>query len=83
MRIEQAATKKQAKIDNKEFVIVGVNKFQLNEDESISYLEIDNEEVKNNQINNLKKIKNSRDESEVQKILNELRIAAKEKIKIY
>ena len=81
MRIEQAATKKQAKIDNKEFVIVGVNKFQLNEDESISYLEIDNEEVKNNQINNLKKIKNSRDESEVQKILNELRIAAKEKNK--
>ena len=81
MRIEQAATKKQAKIDNKEFVIVGVNKFQLNEDESISYLEIDNEEVKNNQINNLKKIKSSRDESEVQKILNELRIAAKEKNK--
>ena len=81
MRIEQAATKKQAKIDNKEFVIVGVNKFQLNEDESISYLEIDNEEVKNNQINNLKKIKSSRDESEIQKILNELRIAAKEKNK--
>merc|ERR1712078_766777 len=75
MRIEQAATKKQAKIDNKEFVIVGVNKFQLNEDESINYLEIDNEEVINNQINNLKKIKNSRDESEVKKILNELRIA--------
>ena len=61
MRIEQAATKKQAKIDNKEFVIVGVNKFQLDEDESISYLEIDNEEVKNNQINNLKKIKSSID----------------------
>ena len=81
LKIEESATKKQAKIDNKEFVIVGVNKFQLNEDESISYLEIDNEEVKNNQINNLKKIKSSRDESEVQKILNELRIAAKEKNK--
>ena len=38
-------------------MIVGVNKFQLNEDESISYLEIDNEEVKNNQINNLKRLK--------------------------
>ena len=79
MRIEQAATKKQAKIDNKELVIVGVNKFQLNEDESINYLEIDNEEVKNNQLNNIKKIKSTRNNSDVDRILNEITIAAKEK----
>ena len=79
MRIEQAATKKQAKIDNKELVIVGVNKFQLNEDESINYLEIDNEEVKNNQLNNIKKIKSTRNDSDVDRILNEITIAAKEK----
>ena len=35
MRIEQAATRKQAKIDNKEFIIVGVNKFTLEQDEEI------------------------------------------------
>ena len=50
MRIEQAATKKQAKIDNKEIIIVGVNEYKLEEDENINFLELDNEKVKNNQI---------------------------------
>ena len=81
MRIEQAATKKQAKIDNKEFIIVGVNKYELGEDEAINYLEIDNEEVKNNQLSNINKLKKNRIESEVQKILNELSVAAREKNK--
>ena len=48
MRIEQAATRKQAKIDNQDFIIVGVNKFKLKEEEIMNFLEIDNQEVKNN-----------------------------------
>ena len=81
MRIEQAATKKQAKIDNKEFIIVGVNKYRLEEDETINYLEIDNEEVKNNQLDKINQLRKNRSDSEVQKILNELRTAAREKNK--
>ena len=81
MRIEQAATKKQAKIDNKEFIIVGVNKYRLEEDETINYLEIDNEEVKNNQLDKINQLRKNRSDSEVQKILNELRTAARKKNK--
>ena len=53
MRIEQAATRKQAKIDNQDFIIVGVNKFKLKEEEIMNFLEIDNQEVKNNQLKKL------------------------------
>ena len=81
MRIEQAATRKQAKIDNQDFIIVGVNKFKLKEEEIMSFLEIDNQEVKNNQLKKLKKVKNTRNETEVVEILNELSLAAKEKNK--
>ena len=66
MRIEQAATKKQAKIDNKEIVIVGVNKFKLEEEENINFLEIDNEKVKNNQLKKITKLKKNRKETDVQ-----------------
>ena len=81
MRIEQAATRKQAKIDNQDFIIVGVNKFKLKEEEIMNFLEIDNQEVKNNQLEKLKKVKNTRNETEVVEILNELSLAAKEKNK--
>jgi methylmalonyl-CoA mutase len=77
MRIEQAATKKQAKIDNKDFVLVGVNKYRLKEEENISFLEIDNEEVRNNQIKRLNTIKSKRNNKKVDEILNELYKAAK------
>ena len=81
MRIEQAATKKQAKIDNKEIIIVGVNEFKLDEDENINFLEIDNEKVKNNQIKKLTKLKKNRKEINVQNILKELSTAARKKNK--
>ncbi len=81
MRIEQAATRKQAKIDNKDFIIVGVNKFKLKKEEIMNFLEIDNQKVKNNQLKKLKKVKNTRNEAEVVEILNELSLAAKEKNK--
>ena len=81
MRIEQAATLKQAKIDNKEIIIVGVNKFKLDEEEIINFLEIDNHEVKNNQLKKLKEVRKNRNEIKVIEVLNELSLAAKEKNK--
>ena len=81
MRIEQAATQKQAKIDNKEIIIVGVNKFKLEEEEIINFLEIDNHEVRNNQLKKLKEVKKNRNETKVIEILNELSLAAKDKNK--
>ena len=81
MRIEQAATQKQAKIDNKEIIIVGVNKFKLEEEEIINFLEIDNHEVRNNQLKKLKEVKKNRNDTKVIEILNELRLAAKGKNK--
>ena len=47
----------------------------------MNFLEIDNQEVKNNQLKKLKKVKNTRNENEVVEILNELSLAAKEKNK--
>ena len=81
MRIEQAATQKQAKIDNKEIIIVGVNKFKLEEEEIINFLEIDNHEVRNNQLKKLKEVKKNRNETKVIEILNELSLAARKKNK--
>ncbi|MDX1472186.1 MAG: methylmalonyl-CoA mutase, partial [Flavobacteriaceae bacterium] len=49
MRIEQAAAQKQARIDNGEDVIVGVNKFELKEEEDITTLEVDNQTVRKTQ----------------------------------
>jgi len=81
LRIEQAATKKQAKIDSKESIIVGVNKFESDDEDEIDYLEVDNNKVRNQQIERIKKIKLERDNLKVKKVLDELRSAAKNKNK--
>ena len=81
MRIEQAAAKKQAKIDNNEIAIVGVNKYRLEEEEEISFLEIDNDQVRKNQISRLKAIKATRNEEKIKMVLDELYHAAKNKNK--
>lgn len=81
LRIEQAATKKQAKIDSKESIIVGVNKFESDNEDEIHYLEVDNNKVRNQQIERIKKIKLERDSLKVKKALDELRSAAKNKNK--
>jgi len=75
MRIEQSATKKQAKIDSKRDIIVGVNEFKLDYDEQIQYLEINNK-VKDLQIERLKKVKKSRDQNKVDLSLTNLTNAA-------
>lgn len=77
MRIEQSAAKKQAKIDNSEQVIVGVNKYKLKFQDEIKLLEIDNELVCKNQINKIKKLKKNRNNDEVEKILNKIELCAK------
>ena len=77
MRIEQSAAKKQAKIDNSEQVIVGVNKYKVKFQDEISFLEIDNELVCKKQINRIKKLKKNRNDYDVKKILNEIKLCAK------
>jgi len=81
LRIEQAATKKQAKIDSKESIIIGVNKFESDDEDEIHYLEVDNNKVRSQQIERIKKIKLERDSLKVKKALDELRSAAKNKNK--
>ena len=76
MRIEEAAAKKQAKIDSGRDVIVGVNKYQLKEEDPLSILEVDNEAVRHSQIERLDNIKSSRNSEKVTKTLSNLTNAA-------
>jgi methylmalonyl-CoA mutase len=77
MRIEEAAAIKQAKIDSGHDVIVGVNKYSLKEEDPLHILEIDNEAVRNSQIERLNNLKDHRNNIEVQKSLVALTEAAK------
>jgi len=77
MRIEEAAAKKQAKIDSNQEVIVGVNKYQLKEEEPLHILEVDNEAVRKSQIERLEKIKSDRNNNKVQQVLSDLTESAK------
>ena len=72
MRIEEAAAKKQAKIDSGKDVIVGVNKYQLKEEDPLHILEVDNEAVRQSQIDRLNKLKSNRNQAEVEKSLADL-----------
>ncbi|REC48354.1 methylmalonyl-CoA mutase [Chryseobacterium pennipullorum] len=78
MRIEEAAAKKQAKIDSGEEFIIGVNSFRsaLKQDQ-IEILDIDNTEVRRKQIERLNSIKAGRNAEAVAEILNEIRESAK------
>ncbi|KAL4222157.1 hypothetical protein ACF0H5_018197 [Mactra antiquata] len=72
LRIEECAAKKQARIDSGLEVIVGVNKHRLAEQEQVDVLCIDNAEVREKQINRLKKTKESRDQTKVEECLNNI-----------
>ena len=61
LRIEEAAARRQAAIDRGDEVVVGVNKFQLDEQPRINIRDIDNAEVRENQLVRLKDIRASRD----------------------
>ena len=77
MRIEEAAAKKQAKIDSGQDVIVGVNKYQLKEEDPLHILEVDNEAVRKSQIERLNTLKANRNNTRVEKSLVALKNAAK------
>ena len=76
LRIEEAAAKKQARIDRGEDVIVGVNKFQVDEQDAVDILEIDNEQVRESQVARLADIRASRDDKRVAEALQALTNAA-------
>ncbi len=77
LRIEEAATRRQARVDSGEDVIVGVNKYRLDEEDDIEIRDIDNSAVRDSQVAQLKRIKASRDSAEVERTLNHLTELAK------
>src|SRR6056297_1984757 len=72
MRIEEAAARKQARIDSGKETIVGVNKYRLDKEDPIDILEVDNTKVRKAQIERLKKLRSERDEGEVQEALKHI-----------
>lgn len=76
MRIEEAAAKKQARIDSGQDVIVGVNKFQVEDQEEIEILEVDNTAVMRSQVQRLKELKATRNSEAVKLALKAITICA-------
>lgn len=76
MKVEEAAAKRQAKIDSKAETIIGVNRYRLDEEEPIEILDIDNTLVRQSQIDRINKMKAERDEAEVKRHLVRLTKAA-------
>jgi methylmalonyl-CoA mutase len=72
MRIEEAAARRQARIDSGSESIIGVNKYCLSKEDPIEILEVDNTAVRNSQIARLNELKKKRSESEVSEALSAL-----------
>src|SRR5690554_1219625 len=70
MRIEEAAARTQARIDSGVQTIIGVNKYRLDQEDPIDILDIDNSEVRKQQVERLNKLKAERDNDAVQKALD-------------
>ncbi|MDR1516613.1 MAG: methylmalonyl-CoA mutase, partial [Dysgonamonadaceae bacterium] len=70
MRIEEAAARTQAHIDSGTQKIIGVNEYRLEKEDPIDILEVDNTEVRKQQIARLEKLKKNRDNEAVQKALD-------------
>jgi len=79
MRIEEAAARKQARIDSHKDTIVGVNKYRLEKEDPLDILDIDNTAVRDAQIKRLEKLRKNRDEQAVQAALKAITIAAEDK----
>jgi methylmalonyl-CoA mutase len=77
MRIEEAAARKQARIDSGKDVIVGVNNYLTDEPSNIEILDVDNARVREQQLARLKQLKEERDNDKVQQALNNLTEAAR------
>ena len=76
LRIEEAAARKQARIDSSQDIIVGVNKYRLEKEDPLQILDVDNQMVRRQQIEQLEKIKASRDTEKVQLSLKKLTLCA-------
>lgn len=72
LRIEEAAALKQARIDSGDEVVIGVNKYQIDENTVIDILEVDNDKVRHQQIERLNAVKQNRNNEEVETILNRI-----------
>ncbi len=77
LRIEEASAMKQARIDSTRDIIVGVNKYILEEEDPLQILEVDNDAVRESQIARLNTLKASRNTEEVNKALQNLTACAK------
>jgi methylmalonyl-CoA mutase len=77
MRIEEAAARKQARIDAGKDIIVGVNRYQLEKEDSIDILEVDNTKVRESQLERLSLLRANRDETAVKNTLQALEDAAR------
>ena len=78
MRIEEASALRQARIDRGEEVIVGVNKYQLEEEPPVDILNIDNSAVRESQVRRLQQVRESRDGKACEQALDALTLAAQD-----
>ncbi|QOY89371.1 methylmalonyl-CoA mutase [Paludibaculum fermentans] len=72
MRIEEAAARRQARIDSGKETIVGINKYRLEQEEQLDVLMVDNQAVRESQVRRLNEVKASRDSAAVQASLDAL-----------
>ncbi len=76
LKIEEAAAKRQARVDKGEDVVIGVNKYRLEEEDPINILEIDNAAVRKSQISRINKVKVVRDSQACNSTLEQLKDTA-------
>ena len=77
LRIEEAAARKQARIDSSQDIIVGVNKYRLKKEDPLQILDVDNQKVRLSQIERINSIKAERNSEAVEKALSKLTECAK------
>ena len=72
MRIEEASARRQARIDSGQEVLVGVNRYRLDKEDPIEILEVDNTEVRRQQVERLEQLREKRDNAAVREALDRL-----------
>jgi len=77
LRIEEAAARKQARIDSGQDIIVGVNQYRLEKEDPLHILDVDNQMVRKQQLAQLEQIKATRDTEKVNQSLEKLILCAK------
>jgi methylmalonyl-CoA mutase len=77
LRIEEAAARKQARIDSTQDIIVGVNKYRLEKEDPLHILDVDNDMVRKQQVERLAEIKAKRDTAKAAKSIQDLTKCAK------